>query len=146
MSADRNPVTDAVTGTALSALAGLIGGPWLAAVVGLACGLPVTMLAVAGSLALMIWLDPITGIWLAIAAIAAIGGFILGAVRKPAVTGLHLVKCRDDSGQTIAHLQAQLALASQRERALLAALTHIHHDPGSPRALPAPVIRGQVTG
>jgi LytS/YehU family sensor histidine kinase len=144
MSADRNPVADAVTGTALSALAGLFGGPWLAAVVGLACGLPVTMLAVAGSLALMIWLDPITGIWLAIAAIAAIGGFILGAVRKPAVTGL--ITCRDDSGQTIAHLQAQLALASQRERALLAALTHTHHDPGAPRALPAPVIRGQVTG
>jgi hypothetical protein len=128
----------------LSALAGLLGGPWLAAVVGFTCGLPVPVLAVAVPLAVMIWLDPITGIWLAITVITATGGFILGAVRKPA-TGLHLLTCRDDSGQTITHLQAQLALASQRERALLAALTHTH-PPGAPRALPAPAIRGQVTG
>ena len=139
-----HPVRAAAVATVLSVLAGLFGGPWLAAVVGFACGLPVPLIASSGLLALMIWLDPITGIWLAIAAIGAIGGFILGAVRKPAVTGL--ITCRDDSGQTIAQLQAQLALASQRERALLAALTHTHHDPGPPRALPAPVIRGQVTG
>jgi hypothetical protein len=140
-----HPVRTAAVATVLSALAGLCGGPWLAAVVGFACGLPVPLIAGSGLLALMIWLDPITGIWLVIAAIAAVGGFILGAARKPA-SGLRLITCRDDSGQTIAHLQAQLALASQRERALLAALTHIHHEPGSPRALPAPVIRGQVTG
>jgi hypothetical protein len=139
------PVRAAAVATVLSAVAGLFGGPLLAAVVGFACGLPVPLIASSGLLALMIWLDPITGIWLAVAATAAIVGFILGAVRKPAVTGLHLITCRDDSGQTIAHLQAQLALASQRERALLAALTRIH-QPGPPRALPAPVIRGQVTG
>ena len=138
------PVRAAAVATVLSAIAGLFGGPWLAAVVGFSCGLPVPLIVAAGSLALMIWLDPLVGIWLAIAAIAAIVGFILGAARKPP-SGLRLITCRDDSGQTIAHLQAQLALASQRERALLAALAHIHH-PGPPAALPAPVIRGQVTG
>ena len=146
MADSSGPVRAAAVATVLSAIAGLFGGPWLAAVVGFSCGLPVPLIAGSGLLALMIWLDPITGIWLAITAIALIGGFILGAVRKPAVTGLHLITCRDDSGQRIAHLQAQLALASQRERALLAALTCTHHEPGSPRALPAPVIRGQVTG
>lgn len=136
-------VRGAVAATALSALAGMIGGPWLAAAAGFACGLPVQLIAVAAPLAVMIWLDPITGIWLAIAVIFAVGGFILGAVRKPP-PGLRLITCRDDSGQTIAHLQEQLALASQRERALLAALTQT--QPGSLRALPAPTIRGQVTG
>ena len=130
--------------TAISAIAGLIGGPWLAAAVGFACGLPLWYAALAVPLAVMIWLDPVTGIWLGIAVATGVGGFILGAVRKP-TPGLTLITCRDDSGQTIARLQAQLALASQRERALLAALTHTH-QPGSPRALPAPTIRGQMTG
>jgi hypothetical protein len=134
----------AVASTAISAIAGLFGGPWLAAATGFACGLPLMVAAVAIPLAVMIWLDPLTGIWLGISVITAVGGFILGAVRKPP-PGLCLVTCRDDSGQIIADLQAQLALASQRERALLAALTHTH-QPASPRALPAPVIRGQVTG
>ena len=137
-------VRAATASTMISAAAGLVGGPWLAAVAGFACGLPIQLIAIAVPLAVMIWLDPIIGIWLAIAVIAAIGGFILGAVRKPP-PGLTLITCRDDRGQTIARLQAQLALASQRERALLAALVHAH-QPGSPRALPAPMIRGQMTG
>jgi hypothetical protein len=134
-------VRAAAASTLLAALAGLFGGPWLAAATGFACGLPLMFAAVAIALAVMIWLDPVTGIWLAISAATATGGFILGAVRKPP-PGLCLVTCRDDSGQIIADLRAQLALASDRERALLAALSHS----GSPRALPAPVLRGQVTG
>ena len=145
MSADRDPVTDAVTGTALSALAGLFGGPWLAAVVGLACGIPVRLAAIGTGLAVWIWLDPITGIWLAVTAVTTTGGFILGTIRKPP-PGLGCLTIRDDGTQRIAQLQERLAESQARERALLAALTHIHHDHGSPAALPVPLIRGQVTG
>jgi hypothetical protein len=143
MAADRDPVTDAVTGTALSALAGLLGGPWLAAFVGLVCGLPAWLFAL-GGLAVWIWLDPVTGIWLAVISVTATGGFILGTIRKPP-PGLGCLTSRDDSTQRIAQLQARLDEAQARERALLAALTRIH-NPGSPAALPAPVIQGQVTG
>jgi hypothetical protein len=142
---NRNPVVTAVTGTALSAVAGLVGGPVLAAFVGLACGLPAQLLAL-GGLAVMIWLDPMLGIWLAITAATAIGAFILGTFRKPPPgLGCITITSRDDGTQRIAQLQDRLAEAQVRERALLAALT-CTHDPGSPQALPAPVIRGQVTG
>jgi hypothetical protein len=142
MTGTAPPVRAAVATPALSALAGLIGGPWLAAAAGFAFSLPVRVIAVVVPIAVMIWLDPITGVWLAVSVTTAIGGFILGAVRKPP-PGLTLIHCRDDSGQTIAQLRAQLALASQRERALLAALTRINQ---APPALPAPIVRGQVTG
>jgi hypothetical protein len=144
MAADRDPVTNAVTGTALSALAGLFGGPWLAAFVGLVCGLPARLFAL-GGLAVWIWLDPVTGIWLAVTTVTATGGFILGTIRKPP-PGLGCLTIRDDNVKRIAHLQARLDEYQARERALLAALTHVHHDHGSPAALPAPLIRGQVTG
>ena len=143
MTDHRDPVTNAVTGTALSALAGLLGGPWLAAFVGLACGLPARLFAL-GGLAVWIWLDPVTGIWLAVTATCAAFTFWLGTIRKPP-PGLGCITIRDDSTKRIAHLQARLDEAQARERALLAALTHIH-DSGSPAALPAPLIRGQVTG
>jgi hypothetical protein len=145
MTDNRDPVVSAVTGTALSAVAGLVGGPVLAAFVGLLCGLPARLIAL-GGLAVVIWLDPMFGIWLAITAVAAIGGFILGVFRKPPPgLGCITITSREDGTARVAQLQDRLAESQARERALLAALTYPHHIPGSPRALPAPVIRGQVT-
>ena len=115
----------------------------LTAVTGFITGLPAGLIA-ATSLAAMIWLDPMTGIWLAITAIAAIGGFITGTLRKPH-PALYRMTSRDDGHPRIAHLENQLADASARERALLTALTAVH-DPRPDTALPAPAIRGQVTG
>lgn len=135
MSADRDPVTNAVTGTALSALAGLLGGPWLAAFVGLVCGLPARLFAL-GGLTVWIWLDPVTGIWLAITAVTGAFAFWLGTIRKPP-PGLGCLTSRDDGTACIAQLQQSLAQAQARERALLAALTHIY-EPGPPAALSAP--------
>jgi hypothetical protein len=142
MTEPRQAMRNAAVSTGLSALAGLLGGPLLAALTGLACGLPIGLVGLT-MLAVMIWLDPVTGIWLAITAATATGAFILGTLRKPP-PGLLLATCRGDSGQRIARLETQLALAGQRERALLAALTVLHHS-HPPAALPVPVIRGQVT-
>ena len=140
MTDTANVVRTAAVSTGLSALAGLLGGPLTAAAVGFVSGLPVQLIA-ATSLAAMIWLDPMTGIWLAIAVAAAIGGFILGALRKPH-PALYSRTGGQDGTVRIAHLEDQLAQASQREAALLAALaiTRIPHA-----ALTAPAIRGQVT-
>ncbi len=143
MSDTQGAVRTAAVSTALSALAGLYGGPLLAAVTGFVSGLPLQLVAVT-SLAAMIWLDPVTGIWLAITALAAAGGFILGVLRKPHPALYRKTTCRQDGTARIAHLETLLAQASERERALLAALaaTRSHRPPA---ALPAPAIRGQVT-
>jgi len=143
MTDTANAVRTAGVSTALSALAGLHGGPMAAAVTGFITGLPAGLIA-ATSLAAMIWLDPMTGIWLAITAIAAIGGFIVGTLRKPH-PALYRMTSRDDGHPRIAHLENQLADASARERALLTALTAVH-DPRPNTALPAPAIRGEVSG
>jgi len=135
-------VRTAAISTGLSALAGLTGGPVMAAAVGFVSGLPGWLIA-ATSLAAMIWLDPMTGIWLAITSAAAIGGFILGMLRKPH-RALYRKTGRTASGQNTAHLEDLLAQASPRERALLAALVAAH-TPRSPAALAAPAIPGQVS-
>jgi hypothetical protein len=137
-----NAVRTAAVSTALSAQAGLTGGPAMAAAVGFVSGLPGWLIA-ATSLAAMIWLDPMTGIWLAITAIAAIGGFILGILRKPH-PGLYRATCRDDGSHRIAYLKNRLAEASTREHALLTALTATSYARPS-AALPAPDIQGQVS-
>ena len=141
MTDTASAVRTAAVCTTLSALAGLAGGPLAAAVTGFITGLPIQLIA-ATSLAAMIWLDPMTGIWLAITAAAATAGFILGTLRKPhpalyRKTG-HII-----SGQNAARLEDLLAQASPRERALLAALIAAR-NPGSPVALPAPPVRGQT--
>jgi len=137
MSDTTDQIGSAVISTALSTAAGFIGGPVLAAAVGIICGVPVQLLA-AAALATVIWLDPVTGIWLAVAALAALAGFILGAVRRP--PRLSLITRRDDSGHRITQLETQLTHARVREQALLAALAS--RPPAYP---PAPVIRGSVT-
>jgi hypothetical protein len=142
MSDTAQAVGTAAVSAALSTAAGFLGGPLLAAAVGFVSGLPV-QLVTASCLAAMIWFDPMIGVWLTIAAIAAVGGFILGVLRKPHPV-LYRKTSRDDGSQRIAHLEAKLAQASDRERALLAALTDAY-NPRSPAALAAPRIRGQVT-
>ena len=142
MTDTTNAVRTAAVSTALSALAGLLGGPATAAATGFITGLPIQLIA-ATSLAAMIWLDPMTGIWLAITAAAATGGFILGVLRKPH-RALYRKTGLAASGQNTAYLEDLLARASPRERALLAALITAR-NPGSPVALPAPPARGQVT-
>jgi hypothetical protein len=138
--------TDAVRTAAipagLSALAGLAGGPVIAATVGFVSGLPGWLIA-ATSLAAMIWLDPMTGIWLAITAAATIGGFILGTLRKPH-PALYRMTSRDDGSHRIAYLENRLARASAREHALLTALTATGY-PHPPATLPAPAIQSQVS-
>ena len=140
MTDTASAVRTAAVSTALSALAGLYGGPVAAAATGFVTGLPISLIA-ATSLAAMIWLDPMTGIWLAITAAAAIGGFILGALRKPH-PALYRKTGRTASGQNTARLEDLLAQASPREHALLAALIAAS-NPGSPVALPAPSARSQ---
>jgi hypothetical protein len=142
MTDTSDAVRTAAISTGLSALAGLVGGPLLSTAVGFVTGLPVQLIA-AISLAAMIWLDPMTGIWLTIATVAAVIGFILGAVRRPPVSLAH-VTSRDDGTQRIAHLEKRLAEASDRERALFAVLIH-NCTHSSPAALPAPRIAGQVS-
>ena len=141
MTDTASAVRTAAVSTALSALAGLAGGPMAAAVTGFLTGLPAGLIA-ATSLAAMIWLDPMTGIWLAITSAAAIGGFIVGIVRKPH-PALYRMTSRDDGRSRIAYLENRLAEASARERALLAALIAAS-NPGSPVALPAPPVRGKT--
>src|SRR5207245_5876102 len=128
--------------TGLTALAGFLGGPLMAAAVGFVSGLPGWLIA-ATSLAAMIWLDPMTGIWLAIAAAATTGGFILGTLRKPH-PGLYRMTSRDDGSHRIAYLENRLAEASAREHALLTALTATGY-PHPPATLPAPATQGPVT-
>ena len=122
------PGATAAVSAGLSALAGLLSGPAIAA----------------AFLAVMIWLDPITGIWLTVIAAAATAGYILGILRKPH-PALYRKTVRDDGTRQIARLEHRLAEATIRERALLAALTAAHHPVSYPAA-PAPVIRGRVTG
>jgi hypothetical protein len=112
----------------LSALAGLLRGPAIVIV----------------PLAVMIWLDPITGIWLTVTAAAATAGYILGILRKPHPL-LYRKTIRDDGTWQIARLEHRLAEATTREHALLAALAAAHH-PGSYAAVPVPAIRGRVPG
>jgi hypothetical protein len=133
-------VRTAAISTALSALAGLTGGPAMAVAVGFVSGLPIWLIA-ATSLAVMIWLDPMTGIWLAITATAAISGFILGTLRKPH-PGLYRMTSRDDGCHGIAYLKNRLAEASAREHALLMALTATGYSRPS-AALPAPAAQDQ---
>ncbi len=140
MSDTSNAVRTAAISTGLSALAGILGGPLLGTVVGFITGLPVQLIT-ALTLAAMIWIDPMTGIWLTIATVAAVTGFIFGAIRKPPVS-LARMTSRQDGTQRIAHLEKRLAEASNRERALVAALLHTHSSPG---VLPAPPIAGQVS-
>lgn len=140
MSDTSDAVRTAAISTGLSALAGIVGGPLLSTAVGFVTGLPVQLIA-AISLGAMIWFDPMTGVWLAIAAITAVVGFIFGAIRRPPISLAH-VSSRDDGSQRIAHLEKKLAEASNRERALFAVLLHTHTQPA---ALPAPPIAGQVS-
>jgi hypothetical protein len=79
----------------------------MAAAVGFVSGLPV-QLVTASCLVAMIWFDPVIGVWLTIAAIAAVGGFILGVLRKPHPV-LYRKTSRDDGSQRISHLEAKLA-------------------------------------
>jgi hypothetical protein len=142
MTDTSNAVRTAAISTGLSALAGLVGGPLLSTAVGFVTGLPVQLIT-AVSLAAMIWLDPMTGIWLTIATVAAVVGFIFGAIRKPPISLAHMTS-RQDGTQRIAHLEKRLAEASNRERALVAALLHTHAH-SSPAVLPAPPVAGQVS-
>lgn len=141
MTDTSNMVRNAAVGTGLSALAGLLGGPVAASVVGFACGLPAALIAVI-ALATIIWLDPVTGLWLAVVAASAVVGFVYGAIRKPPIS-LGSVTTRGDA-QRVASLQARLAEARAREHALITALARQHGQ--QPAALPAPAIGGQVSG
>jgi hypothetical protein len=140
MTDTANAVRTAAVSTTLSVLAGLTGGPMVGALTGFITGLPLPLIA-ATSLATMIWLDPMTGIWLAITAAAATAGFILGVLRKPH-RALYRKTGLTATGQDTGHLEDLLAQASPREHALLAALIAAS-NPGSPVALPAPSARSQ---
>lgn len=142
MTDTHEAVRTAAVATGLSAFAGIIGGPVAAAVVGFVAGLPVQLI-LAATLAGVIWFSPITGVWLFVVAIAAIGGFILGAIRKPP-PGIYRLTGHMPTSQHIASLERQLAAARAREHALIAALTAAHQR-NRPPAMPAPIVRGEVT-
>jgi hypothetical protein len=143
MTDTNDAVRTAAVSTALSAVAGIIGGPVMAAVTGFLTGLPIPLILTA-TLTAVIWISPITGLWLAITALAATGGFILGAIRTPP-PGFFRALGHTPASDQIAHLHDQLATARAREHALTAALTAAHCSQ-PPVTRPARIIRDQVRG
>jgi hypothetical protein len=145
MTDTQDAVRTSALATGLATFAGLVGGPVLAAVVGFAAGLPFPLIF-AASLAAVIWLSPVTGVWLLVIAAVAVIAFIFGSIRKPPsglfrlTTPGHLA-----AHEQIASLQRQLAAARAREHALAVALAHAHTPHRPPAVLPAPIVRGQVT-
>jgi hypothetical protein len=142
MTETKEAVRAAAVSTGLSAFAGIIGGPVLAAVVGFVAGLP-SLLILAITLAAVIWTSPITGIWLLVVAVTAVGAFILGAIRKPPL-GIYRLSGQAPAGERVARLEQQLIAARVREQALVAALAAAHQS--RPSATPAPIVRGEVAG
>lgn len=114
MTDTQDAVRTAAISTALSALAGIVAGPAAAAVVGFITGVPAWLIVITTS-AVMIWLDPMAGIWLLIAAITAAGAFILGTMRKPP-PGVYRLSQPQADIKRIAQLQRQLAAAQARAR------------------------------
>jgi hypothetical protein len=142
MTDTHEAVRTAAVATGLSAFAGIIGGPVLAAVVGFVAGLPLQLI-LAATLAAVTWISPITGVWLAIITVVAVIAFILGAIRKPP-PGIYRLTGHTPVGQHITSLERQLAAARAREQALIAALTAAHQR-NRPPAVAALTVRGEVT-
>ena len=69
--------------TTVALVAGIACGPAAGVVAGFVAGLPVLPLGVMVGLGVAIWLSPLTGVWLLVAVVTALTGFVLGVLRKP---------------------------------------------------------------